>query len=91
MTTLPQSLGMPFAQFVPIANSQGTSMQPAMIKCENRRADGLLCGEAALIHATQYIYTRQAGSIGTDPDLREAHYTIECPKCGRINQIVEFG
>lgn len=65
-------------------------MQPAMIKCENSRADGLPCGEAALIHATQYVYTRQIGSIGTDPELREAHYTIECPQCGRRSQIVKY-
>ena len=50
-------------------------------------------GESALIHGTRYVYdTRTAGSgVQMDPILKEAHYSIECPKCGKRTQIIKLG
>ncbi|MCC6491470.1 MAG: hypothetical protein IT424_00430 [Pirellulales bacterium] len=67
-------------------------MQSATIICDARRGDGAPCGELALVHSIQYLYA--AEPVDESPDsahvLREARYTIDCPRCGRRTQVVVF-
>jgi len=67
-------------------------MQPATIICDHQRADGTPCGETGLIHAVQYVYARnrETGSQATGHTLREAHFVIDCPRCGRRTQIEKY-
>ncbi|HEX6964141.1 MAG TPA: hypothetical protein VF175_19895 [Lacipirellula sp.] len=63
-------------------------MPPKTIVCENRRGDGSPCGEAALVHMIHYIYDMKNHGDDTLHVLRGASYDIECPRCGRREQIV---
>jgi hypothetical protein len=67
-------------------------MQPATITCDNHRGNGTPCGEIALIHGVQYVYARdrESGSQPAGHTLRESHYVIDCPRCGRRTQIERF-
>ena len=66
-------------------------MSQTTILCDASR-DGRPCGENAVIHSSQYIYDNMMYRPGTggrfDPQLKEAHHQVECPKCGKRNQVV---
>jgi phage terminase large subunit GpA-like protein len=67
-------------------------MQPATIICENRFSDSARCGETALVRGVRYVYARTTGSDveSAQPVLREAHFQIECPRCGERQQVERF-
>jgi len=70
----------------------GNLMHPATIICDNRVRDSARCGETALVRCISYVYSREAdaGSVAAGPVLREAHYQINCPRCGQRKQIERF-
>jgi hypothetical protein len=64
-------------------------MHSGRITCENLRAREAPCGESALVHMIHYVYSSEPAEDGasTDHILRETHFDIECPRCGRRTQI----
>jgi hypothetical protein len=63
-------------------------MQPATITCDSHASQSARCGETALVRAVSYVYARERESAA--PVLREAHYQIDCPRCGQRTQIERF-
>jgi hypothetical protein len=65
-------------------------MQPKTVLCNNVRDDGVVCGENALVHMVHYIYDMQQkrGAADVTHVLRAISYDIECPRCGRWEQLV---
>lgn len=63
-------------------------MQPATIICDSRSSQSARCGETALVRAVSYVYEREGESAA--PVLREAHFHIDCPRCGQRTQTERF-
>jgi hypothetical protein len=81
---------MQLAQIAEFAPTWEISMQPATIICDNHLDSGMPCGETALIHSVQYVYDRDTGTQAASHVLRESHYVIDCPRCGRRTQVERF-
>lgn len=92
MSVLQSTAGAKIAQFATLAPSRNPAMQPATVTCDNPRADGAPCGETALILMVHYHY----GTVGKlnwlsdTKELCEAHYEIDCPRCGKRTQVVKY-
>ena len=62
-------------------------MESATIACNARLLRGGVCGETASIGNLNVFYnTPKAHRV-----VRETHYHVECPKCGRRVQVVTAG
>lgn len=62
-------------------------MELATIACNARMIRGGVCGEAAQVGNSNVFYnTPKAQRV-----VRETHYHVECPKCGRRVQVVTAG
>jgi hypothetical protein len=65
-------------------------MPPATLVCTGHQGRGALCGQNALIRSVQYIYGPKEDADGNRRVLREAHFVIDCPTCGRRTQIEKY-
>jgi hypothetical protein len=92
MSVIQSPVGIQVAPFATLAPTRNPAMQPAMITCNNQRADGAPCGEPALVRLVHYHYGSVGGpnSLGDAKELREARYEIECPRCGKRTQVVKY-
>jgi hypothetical protein len=92
MSVVQSPAGIQVAQFCPISPARIPSMQPATIICDKHQGDGTPCGETALIQGVHYVYSRnhETGSQAASHMLREAHFVIDCPRCGRRTQIEKY-
>jgi hypothetical protein len=64
-------------------------VEAARVICDAIRPGGHRCGERAIVLKAQYFYDTRPhrGPGGYQHTLRETHYEIECPHCGRRTQI----
>ena len=92
MSAIRSSVGMELAYVASLAPSRKPAMQPATITCDNPRADGAPCGATALVNLVHYHYgaVERVNWIGDTKELREAHYEIDCPRCGQRTQVVKY-
>ena len=68
-------------------------MEVETVVCNARIPGGGVCGATATVLAVQRFYDTfmyKPGAGGRfDVQLRETHYEIDCPHCGRRTQIVK--
>ena len=64
-----------------------TSAVPTLT-CLGRDAEGWPCGAQAVIHDIIYHYASATPKPDDSPTLVE--YVIECPRCGRRTQTVDW-
>jgi hypothetical protein len=64
-------------------------MEAATVICNSIMPSGASCGERAVVLKAHYLYDTRVyqGPGGYQHTLRETHYEIECPHCGRRTQI----
>jgi hypothetical protein len=64
-------------------------MQPSMILCDGRDANGRPCGAEAEVRRVHYKYVSEFKRPFGDVQqvLSETQYEIECPRCGWRTQV----
>lgn len=83
---------MELAYLTSLALARNSLMQPATIICDNSLGLDAPCGQPALVYSVQYIYGRHpnGGRLAANSVLLEAHFAIECPRCGRRTQVERY-
>jgi len=59
-------------------------MQPDIILCTARAADGRMCGETTEVREVHYRFTPRLAAAQV---LTEIRYDVNCPICGHRTQV----
>ena len=57
------------------------------MQCGAELGDGRKCEEIAEVVDAEFVYRKEIEEGCFEQVLDEVHYTMECPKCGRWNQV----